>query len=217
MTKTGGAARPSITADPDSLLDTFQLYRKQLTIAAVVVAVVVGGAFVWRANSARRETQAEKAFFDAMNLVSQRDAKAPDALIKVAQRYGNTAGGIQAALLYAQSKFDEGRYADGQKVLDGISAPKAFAAGVESLKAAGYEGEQKFDLAAEHYLKAVDKAELQGEKDFLKGEAARALAASGKRAEAAKLWGELAARPDSPMASEAKIRVGELTATAAKP
>jgi predicted negative regulator of RcsB-dependent stress response len=217
MTKTGGAARPSITADPESLLDTFQLYKKQISVAAIVVAVVVGGAFMWRANTARRETQAEKAFFDAMNLVSQRDAKAPDALMKVTQRYDGTAGGAQAALLYAQSRFDEGKYADGQKLLDGLKAPRAFVSGVEALKAAGYEGEQKFDLAAEHYLKAVDKAELQGEKDFLKGEAARALAAAGKRTEAAKLWGELAAKADSPMSAEGKIRVGELTATTVKP
>jgi predicted negative regulator of RcsB-dependent stress response len=217
MTKTGGAARPPIAADPDSLLDTFQLYRKQLTVTAIVVAVVVGGGFLWQANKARRETQAEKAFFEAMNLVTQRDPKAPDALSKVAQRYDGTPGGAQAALLYAQAKFDEGKYADGQKVLDGISRPGAFASGIEALKAAGYEGEQKFDLAAEHYLKAVAKASLQGEKDYLKGEAARALANAGKRVEAAKLWGELAEKVDSPMATEAKIRVGELTATVVKP
>jgi predicted negative regulator of RcsB-dependent stress response len=217
MTKTGDAARPLITGDPESLLDTVQLYRKQITVAAIVVAVVVGGAFIWRANTARRETQAEKAFFDAMNLVSQRDTGAPAALAKVAQRYDGTSGGIQAALLYAQAKYDENKFADGRKVLDETAAPKAFQSGVEALKAAGYEGEQKYDLAAEHYLKAVDKAGLQGEKDFLKGEAARALAAAGKRAEAAKIWTELAAKPDSPMASEAKVRVGELTATSAKP
>ncbi len=217
MTKTGGAARPLISADPDSLLDTFQAYRKQITTTAIVVAVVVGGAFIWKANTARRETQAEKAFFDAMALVSQRDAKAPDALAKVAQRYSGTPGGIQAALLYAQAKFDDGKYADGQKILDEVRSAGAFASGVEALKAAGYESEQKYDLAAQHYGKAVDKAELQGEKDFLKGEQARALAAAGKRADAAKLWAELADKPDSPMASEAKIRLGELSATTAKP
>jgi predicted negative regulator of RcsB-dependent stress response len=217
MTKTGDAARPLITGDPESLLDTVQLYRKQLTVTAIVVAVVVGGAFIWRANDARRETQAEKAFFDAMNLVAQRDTGASAALAKVSQRYNGTAGGIQAALLYAQAKFDEGKFADGRKVLDDASVPRVFQSGVEALRAAGYEGEQKFDLAAEHYLKAVEKAELQGEKDYLKGEAARALAAAGKRAEAAKLWTELAAKPDSPMASEAKVRVGELTASTTKP
>lgn len=217
MTKTGGAARPPIAADPDSLLDTFQIYRKQITGIAIVVAAVVGGGFLWQANKARRETQAEKAFFDAMNLVSQRDPKAPEALSKVAQRYDGTAGGAQAALLYAQAKFDEGKYADGQKVLEGISSPGVFASGIEALKAAGYEGEKKFDLAAEHYLKAVAKASLQGEKDYLKGEAARALANAGKREEAAKIWGELAEKVDSPLASEAKIRVGELTATSVKP
>ena len=217
MTKTGGAARPPITADPDSLLETFQIYRKPITIAAVVVAAVVGGGFLWKANTARRDTQAEKAFFEAMNLVGQRDAKAADALAKVAQRYGGSAGGTEAALMYAQTKFDEGKFADGQKMLDEVRSPRAFASGIESLKAAGYEGEQKFDKAAEHYLKAVELAELQGEKDYLKGEAARALAAAGKRVDAAKLWAELADKADSPMAAEAKIRVGELTATTAKP
>ena len=108
-------------------------------------------------------------------------------------------------------------FADGQKMLDEVRSPRAFASGIESLKAAGYEGEQKFDKAAEHYLKAVELAELQGEKDYLKGEAARALAAAGKRVDAAKLWAELADKADSPMAAEAKIRVGELTATTAKP
>lgn len=217
MTKTGGEARPPLTADPESLLETVQLYRKQITVTAIVVAVVVGGAFVWKANNTRRETQAEKAFFSAMGLVSQRDAKAPEELAKVAQRYGGTAGGTQAALLYAQARYDQGKFAEGRKVLDEISSPGAFASGVEALKAAGYEGELKFDLAAEHYLKAVEKASLQGEKDFMKGEAARALAAAGKRAEAAKLWGELAEKTDSPMASEARVRVGELTATTSKP
>lgn len=217
MTKTGGAARPPIADDPDSLLDTFQIYRKQISVTAIVVAVIAGGGFLWQANTARRETQAEKAFFEAMSLAGQRDPKAPDALAKVAQRYDGTAGGVQAALLYAQAKFDEGKYADGQKVLDGISSPGPFASGIESLRAAGYEGELKFDLAAEHYLKAVAKASLQGEKDFLKGEAARALANAGKRAEAAKLWGELAEKTDSPMSSEARIRTGELTATTVKP
>jgi len=216
MTKTGAAARPPISADPDSLLDTFNLYRKQLSIAAIVIAVAAGGAFLWQANSHRREAQAEKAFFDAMNLIAQRDAKAPDEMLKVATRYSGTAGGVQAALLYAQNRFDAGKYDEGQKALDAISSPGVFAAGVEALKASGYEGQQNFDKAAEHFLAAVAKAPLQGEKDMLKAEAARALNAAGKRADAAKIWAELADKVDSPVAAEAKIRLGETTATTAK-
>ncbi len=217
MTKTGGAARPPIAADPDSLLDTFQLYRKQISATAIVVAVVVGGVFLWQANTARKNSQAEKAFYDAMTLASQNDPKAADELAKVTKRYSGTPGGIQAAMLLAQSKFDTGKYDEGQAALDGLSSLGAFASGVEALKAAGYEGQQKYDKAAEHYLAAVAKASLQGEKDFLKGEAARALSEAGKKAEAIKLWGELADKSDSPMASEAKVRMGELTAAAAKP
>jgi len=205
-----------MTADPDSLLDTLQLYRKQITWTAVAVAVVVGGGFLWKANSARREAQGEKAFYDAMSLASRNDPKAGDALRKAASRYDGTAGGVQAAIFYAQELFDKGKFTDGQKALDGVKSPGAFASSIESLKAAGYEGEQKFDKAAEHYMAAVAKAELTGQRDYLKGEAARAYANAGKKDEAIKLWKELAEKPDSPMAAEARIRLGELTAVAAK-
>jgi predicted negative regulator of RcsB-dependent stress response len=216
MTKTGEAARPPITSDPDSLLDTIQLYRNQISIGAIAVAVIVGGAFLWQASKARRESQAEKAFFDAMPAVSQNDPKGSDALAKIVARYSGTAGGAQAAMLYAQAKFDAGKYDDGQKVLDAVSGPAPFAAGIESLKAAGFEGQGQFGKAAEHYQAAVAKAQLDGEKDFLKGELARAYAAAGKKDEAVKLWTELAAKFDSPMAGEAKIRLGELSVVGAK-
>jgi len=216
MTTPGGAARPPITADPDSLLDTIQIYRKQITWTAVAVAVVVGGGFLWKANKARRETQGEKAFYDAMSLASRNDPKSGEALLKVATRYDGTAGGAQAAILYAQDRFDNGKFADGQKALDGVKSPGDFASSIEALKAAGFEGEQKFDKAAEHYMAAVAKAELTGQKDYLKGEAARAYTNAGKKDEAIKLWKELAEKTDSPMAAEARIRLGELTAVAAK-
>ena len=212
MTKTGEAARPPMAVDPESLLETFQLYRKPITIAAVVLAAVVGGAFLWQASTARKAAQAEKAFYDAVGLFGRGDPKAAAELGKVAQRYDGTAGGTQAALLLAQTQFDEGKFDDGLKVLDGVSRPGVFASGVESLKAAGYEGKEQYDKAAEHYLSAVANAALSGEKEFLQGEAARALAAAGKKAEALKIWEELAAKTDSPMSGEAKIRVGELTA-----
>lgn len=216
MTKTGAAARPPIDVDPESLLESFQLYRKQITVGAIVVAALAGGAFLWQASNARKSAQAEKAFFDAVSLYGQRDPKAPAELAKVAQRYDGTAGGVQAALILAQADYDAGKFDEGLKVLDGVGSPGNFAAGLESLKAAGFEGKKQFDKAAEHYLAAVAKSSLTGEKDFLKSEAARTLTAAGKTAEAQKLWTELAAQVDSPLAGEAKVRLGELTAAAVK-
>lgn len=217
MTKTGEAARPPMVVDPETLLETFQLYRKQITIGAIVVASVAGGAFLWQASNARKAAQSERAFYDAIGLYGKGDPKASDELAKVAKRYGGTAGGSQAAMLLAQTHYDGGKFADGLKVLDGIGSAGVFASGVESLKAAGYEGLQQFDKAAEHYLAAVAKAALTGEKDYLKGEAARALAAAGKKADALKIWEELAAKTDSPMSGEANIRLGELSAAPIKP
>lgn len=216
MTKTGDAARPPITVDSESLLDTVQLYRKQITIGAIVVAAVVGGAFLWQASNARKATQAEKAFLGAIQLYAQKDAKAADELGKVATRYSGTAGGAQAALLRAQVQFDAGKFDEGLKGLEAVSVPAEFASGFESIKAAGYEGKGQFDKAAEHYKAAVDKAALSGEKDYLKGEYARALTAAGKTNDARKIWEELAAKPDSPMASEARVRLGELSVAKAK-
>ena len=216
MTKTGDAARPPMISDPESLLDTFQLYRKQITIGAIVVAAVAGGAFLWQASNARKSAQAEKAFFDAIALYGQGDPKAAADLAKVAARYNGTAGGVQAAMILAQSHFDGGKFDEGLKALDAVSSAGVFASGLEALKAVGYEGKQQFDKAAEHYLAAVAKASLSGEKDYLKGEAARALTAAGKKAEALKVWEELAAKFDSPMAGEARIRIGELTAAPVK-
>jgi predicted negative regulator of RcsB-dependent stress response len=216
MTKTGEAARPPITVDPDSLLETVQLYRKPLTVGAIVVAALVGGGFLWQASNARKSTQAEKAFYDAVSLFSQKDAKAADALNRVAVRYDGTAGGIQAALLLAQARYDEGKYDDGLKALDLIKSPGVFGSGLEALKAAGYEGKQQFDKAAEHYQAAVDKATLSGEKAYLSAELARDLAAAGKKAEALKIWQALATDNDSPVTGEAKIRAGELSAAPAK-
>lgn len=217
MTKTGEAARPPMMTDPDSLLDTFQLYRKQITIGAIVVAAVAGGAFLWQASNARKSAQAEKAFFDAIALYGQGDQKAAAELAKVATRYNGTSGGVQAAMILAQSHFDEGKFDEGLKVLDAVSSAGVFASGVESLKAAGFEGKQQFEKAAEHYQAAVAKASLSGEKDYLNGEAARALTAAGKKAEALKIWEALAAQVDSPMAGEARIRMGELSAAPIKP
>jgi hypothetical protein len=57
---------------------------------------------------------------------------------------------------------------------------------------------------------------LSGEKEYLQGELARALTVAGKKDEARKIWEALAAKPDSPMAGEARIRMGELSAVPAK-
>lgn len=217
MTKTGEAARPPMVTDPETLLETFQLYRRQISITAIIIAAVAGGIFLWQASTARKASQAEKAFYDAVGLFGRRDPKANAELAKVAQRYDGTPGGAQAALLLAQSEFDAGKYDAGLKALDAVTKPGVFASGIESMKAAGYEGQEQFDKAAEHYLAAVAKASLTGEKDFLKGEAARALTAAGKKAEAQKLWEELAAKTDSPMSGEARVRLGELAGLPIKP
>ena len=53
------------------------------------------------------------------------------------------------------------------------------------------------------------------ERDSFKGDQARVLQSAGKAAEALTLWKELAADENSPIAGEAKLRVGELSTKAA--
>jgi hypothetical protein len=58
-------------------------------------------------------------------------------------------------------------------------------------------------------------ATAKAAKDRYLADAARALTSGGKKDEAAKIWSTLATDNTSPFAGEARVRIGELTATPA--
>src|SRR5262249_40825588 len=143
-------------------------------------------------------------------------------LEKLVGRYGGTSAAVQASLLIAQIDYDQGKPADGLKVLDGAPTSGQFGASVIAMRAAGLEQDaaasppaaqpQKFAEAAARDLEAADKAAAQADQHRYQADAARAYAAGGKKAEAEKLWRALMTSDDPVYSQEAQLRVGELTA-----
>lgn len=192
-----------------------QANAKLLAIAGAVA--VAAGLGIWgvRSSDAKKRANASTALYEAQAkaFAGQADS-ARVALEAVASRYKGTSAGEQAILLIAQSLYDAGQHAEGIAKLEaarsGVS--RAFAAPVEALIAAGYEAQGNFAKAAEQYAAAAKMAGNDVERDGYRLSEARQLMAAGKRAEAIAAFEALRAAPDSPYASEAAVRLGELTA-----
>ena len=219
MTRTGAAARPNLEERTQSALQWMELHARQLAAAAVVVVLLAAGAWFYRASErSRAETagrslaEAEQAF-NAGNL-----ALAQSDLEKVVNRYGGTPAGKQAKLLLAQVMYQRGQYQKGINQISSLTkgTDKYLVASAYNLMAAGYEEMGKFRQAADLYRKAADNAAAAGIKYTYMASEARALTSAGDTAGATKIWSTLAADAANPAAAEARVRLGELEAKAAR-
>ena len=205
--------------DMDSVMDVIVTRKREFAIGAVVVVVLVGGVLLWRLSSNQKNERALAALADATNtLYSGNRPLGETQLQAVADRYRDTAPGIEAAMVLAQTDFEEARWPDGLKVLDGIKGSGAidnFKAAIDGLTAGGYADMKKYDDAVKSYQAAADESKYQSVKDLYLADAARVLQVAGKNDDAKKIWEEIASRPDSPSVAEAKVRLGELSAAPA--
>ena len=135
-------------------------------------------------------------------------------LQKVATRYQGTRAGAQAALTAAQLMYDQKKYKEGIAALEKAEpkAPDDFKASIHVLEAAGYEELKDFVSGAAQYKLAATATRFPADKAQYQAAAARDYMAAGKKDEAKALWTELAKDDTGPMASEAKVRLGEVTA-----
>ena len=207
--------KPTLDDRTESISYWIQEHVREVSIIAVVAIVLVGGFFGYRRMSAATERNAEQAFFAAQQLRQTADAAQAEAeLSKVTTQFRGTAGGTQAAMVVAQLRYDAGKYVEGLQALEQLKdggVDDEFEASVEALIAAGYEGQGKYAEAAAAYLRAASEARFAADKASYQADAARVLGAEGKVAEAVKLWQAIADDPSSPLADEARVRLGELT------
>lgn len=213
---------PPVVADEfdmDRLKDILITRKRELSIGAIVVLAVAGGFMLWRLSANQKNARAVAALTDATNtLYSGNRPLGETQLQAAADRYRDTAAGIEAAIVLAQSDFEEARWADGLKVLEAIrqsSAIANFKAPVDGLMAGGYADLKKYDDAVAHYQSAASEEPYQALKDLYLADAARVLEKAGKPADARKIWEDLSSRPESPEMMEAKVRIGELDAAPA--
>lgn len=179
------------------------------------MVALAAAVYMWRRSDAIKQDRAEQALLAAARtFTSGNQPLAQSDLEKVIVRYGSTNAGGQARMLLAQILFDQNKVDSGLKVLDAVgSGPGgAFTASVHALKAAGHEQAGRSAEAAAEYERAAETARGDVERDSYKADAARAYAAAGDSTKALAIWQALAADERSALASEAKLRIGELTA-----
>jgi predicted negative regulator of RcsB-dependent stress response len=219
--KTAHTMSPSPSSFEDTTENVTEWMRVHgVKVAAAAGAVIVALAVAWfvRSNSERKESRAGLALGQAQQAVFQGDAtSAQRQLQEVAQRYAGTAPGTEAQLQLAQLYYDQGKFQDGLNVLaQANGAPKSLKGAVKQLTAVGYEGLNKFVDAAKAYEEVATGAPTEAERLQLRASAARAYQAGNDKAAALKIWQELAQTDSRGIADEARVRVGELTATPAR-
>jgi predicted negative regulator of RcsB-dependent stress response len=189
-----------------------------LTGAGTAVAAVAIGWF-WVASQNLKAEKAETAFGNAERaFYSGNPQLAETELSKMAQRYGGTPAGVRATILLAQTYFETGKPDQGVSRLRDVvgSAAKAFRAPIYALIGAGLDNQKKFDSAATAYAQAAVASPTVMDREGYLARQAVSLTAAGKNPDAIKVWQAIAAHETSPLAPEAKLRLGELSAAPAK-
>jgi predicted negative regulator of RcsB-dependent stress response len=215
MTTANIPARQRSGADEESVGDWLLLHKREVAWAVLALAVIFGGFWFYQRSQTLKSQRAETAYFQARQSAAAGNLLlAVSDLQKVVVRYEGTRGGTQAALVLAQTLYDQGKFKEGLEVLKKVEAkaPGDFRPSIHSLEAAGYEESKDFVAAAEQYKLASQATSFPVDKAKYQAAAARDYMAAGKTAEAKAIWTELAKDESSPEAAEARVRLGELTA-----
>jgi len=203
-----------------TFIDWTKINSKALTIGGIVV--VVAAAIFWFYGRSRQiqESNAQRDLLNAkQSLTSGNMQLAQTDLQNVFSRYGSTEAGVEAAMLLATISYDANKPQDGIATLEKASGSRAAAMvqpTIKNLEGDGYAQMGKLTDAAKQYEAAAAATTFATEKGFYQSKAARAYQAAGDTVKARQLWTALANDPNASMVSEAKVRLGELTAQTAK-
>jgi predicted negative regulator of RcsB-dependent stress response len=209
-----------VTDEPANALEWLETNKRLLTVAAAIIVVGGGGWWVYNQSRITKETNASKALFLAkQSLNAQNPALAKSDLEKLVGRYAGTSSGAEGVMLLAQLDYDQAKYQEGVSALEKAakSAPQPLESAIRGLLGDGYASMKNFKAAASEYEKAADLTDHELDRASQKARAARAYAAAGDSAKSRQIWADLADNSKNPsVASEAKVRLGELTAKPAK-
>jgi predicted negative regulator of RcsB-dependent stress response len=210
-----GPAARRVDDDVSPILEWLRSHTRLATYAGVTLLAIAAAVYMWRRSDAIKQARAEQALLSASRTFSSGNLPlAQSDLEKLIGRYGSTNAGSQARMLLAQILYDQGKVDSGLKVLEDVGAGPggAFTASVHALKAAGQEQAGRAAQAAAEYERAAEAARGDVERDTYRADAARAYGVAGDTAKALAIWQALAADEQSALSSEAKLRIGELTA-----
>jgi tetratricopeptide (TPR) repeat protein len=216
MTKTGTATGAAFDDRAESAMDWARANTKLIGIALTVVAFAAILWFVGKQWRDSRANAADAALNRARQSYSQGNLPlAQTDLRSVIRRFGGSSAGSQATMMLAQAFYEQGKPDSGLKVLNEGEPTDVDRAAFEALKGVGYEQQKKYPEAAARYRAAAGLTDAKIGKDRYMADAARALTSAGNKAEAEKIWSAMAKDITSSFAGEARVRLGELSATAA--
>lgn len=219
-TQPTGPINPRI-ADDESIGEWIALHKNALGIGAVALVVLIGGGWFYERSQGIKAERAEKAYYQGRQEAAAGNvALATSDLKKTADRYSGTRAGTQARIYLAQMDYDQKKFKEGIAELKtaekGVGSSDDFAPSVHLLEANGYEELKDFVNAADQYRLAAEASRFPNDKSRYRAYQARALMTAGKRAEALAIWEDLAKDETGAFQLEAKLRIGELQAAAAK-
>jgi predicted negative regulator of RcsB-dependent stress response len=195
----------------ESLVEWAKANANKLMIGGVVIAVVALVGFLWRSSADKKELRASEELGRVQRVVESGNAALAESdLQAMLRRYGGTTAGIQARLLLAQVYFGQGKVDEGLRELDQVKSPGPYAASLSGLKAAGLEQAGKLAEAAAAYQQAAAAAPTELARAGYQSDAARTFLAAGNADEARRIWQAMASDDASPLAGEARVRLGEL-------
>ena len=215
MTTPNVPTRSRYGADHETITEWAMLHKREVSWAVIGLAIIVVGFWYYERSQSIKGERAEAAYFQArQSAAAGNKPLAVSDLQKVVTRYEGTTAGTQAALTLAQMQYEQKKFKEGLDVLNAAEgkASDDFKASIHVLKAGGYEELKDFIAAAEQYKLAAQATRFPVDKAEYQAAAARAYSAGGKTTEAKAIWAELVKDESSPMAPEARVRLGELDA-----
>jgi predicted negative regulator of RcsB-dependent stress response len=204
-----------------TFLDWTRINARILTICGAVVLVAAAGYWFYLRSREIQSANAEKALMNAkQSMTAGNLTLAQSDLQRVYSRYGSTTAGVEAAMLLAQIDFDGRKIQDGISILEkvsGSSAASRMESTIRGLEGDGYMQLGKAAEAAKRYEDAASVTTFETERAYQRSKAARAYQVAGDTAKARQIWAAMLSDPSAQsMASEARVRLGELAAQVAK-
>jgi predicted negative regulator of RcsB-dependent stress response len=205
----------------ESFLDWFQINTRWIGVGAVAVLAAAFVAWYMPRAKALKNQNADKQLLAAKQSYTSGNMPLAEAdLKKVADRYATTPAGTEAALLLAQLKLEKNDTQGAVTYLKALTAKLPDGPGAASARALlgdAYAQLEKPAEAAAAYEAAAGLTAMPNEKAYLLTKAGHAYMAADNRPSAQRIWEGLANQSENQSAAtEARIRLGELSALAAR-
>src|SRR5215212_2987609 len=215
-------SQPRAEPKAESFLDWFRINSRIVAIAAAIVAAAAFGFWFYNRSAALKAENADRKLLAAkQSLNSGNLPLAQSDLKKVADQYAGTSAGAEAGLLLAQVKLEQNDNQGAVTALKDLAAKNEsgpYATPIRSLLGDAYSQLGKYAEAAAEYSRAALATQAPNERALLLGKIGRTETAAGNVAKARQAWESLANQNDNEgLAAEARVRLGELLATSAKP